>query len=60
MDMQRRTTRRELHDMSDKEFETHFDITLSKHKLTWDIKQKRDEIDKMDLKTSLSDSQQQK
>ncbi|KAJ8110253.1 hypothetical protein OPT61_g6854 [Boeremia exigua] len=38
MDMQRRTTRQEFSAMADEDFETHFDKTVSMHKLTWDLK----------------------
>jgi len=46
MDMQSRTTRRKLQTMSDNDLESYFDRTVSMHKLAWNLKQLRDEIEK--------------
>lgn len=46
MDVQGRTTRRELHAMDDKTFESHFGRTMSMHKNTWDHKQTIDDVGK--------------
>lgn len=40
MDLKRRTTRQELHDMTDTELFSHFAKTLSMHKLAWETKQR--------------------
>lgn len=54
MDMPQRTTRRELYDMNDAELDTHFNKIKAMHKLSWEIKQRRDEIGEMDVRASLA------
>lgn len=58
LDMSSRTTRRQLNDLSEKEFEAYFTKTKSVHKVKWEIKQKRDKIGEMDVKTTLVTFQQ--
>jgi hypothetical protein len=54
MDMVTRTTRRDLNNMSEKELDTHFNKTKSMHKLSWDMKQRRNDIGEMDSQTALA------
>ena len=54
MDMPTRTTHRELNSMNDAELDAHFNKTKAMHKLSWDIKRRRDNIGELDVKASLA------
>ncbi|KAJ4413307.1 hypothetical protein N0V91_000282 [Didymella pomorum] len=54
MDTPTRTTRRKLNNMNDVELAAHFMRTKAMHKLSWEIKQRRDDIGKLDVKASLA------
>jgi hypothetical protein len=54
LDTPTRTTRRKLNNMNDVELAAHFTRTKAMHKLSWEIKQRRDDIGKLDVKASLA------
>lgn len=59
MDIQKRTTRKELNDMSDMELDSHLIKTRSAHKLWWEGEQRIRKQYGIHLKTASADLQQQ-
>ncbi|KAF1366042.1 hypothetical protein EJ07DRAFT_150506 [Lizonia empirigonia] len=58
MDMQRRTTRRELHNMSDKAFDSHLARTMESHRHLWEAEQNNSKHGETDPETASADLQQ--